>query len=249
MVHRRMKTRSLLDMLQEAGAPRIIDYFSLDVESMEEFALHGLLSSGSSSSYRIAVLSIENPSAACRRILRRAGLRFNRTLGDFGEELWIDQHVLAERLTQRLTWAPLLKIAPELQFTCRQGLNAEGPCVGTCPVMVEAERCRAMCAQRLACRWFTYNELGECYLRKGAHASSFDYSRPQSVSCRKLDGSDTGAWRHHTWPASGFYRLADIVKCVHPHMLQRRLRGRAIKMVKRSLGFCNAGPCWFRFGD
>ena len=89
--HHRIAATSLTRVLDANRAPFVIDYLSLDVEGVEETVLRGLFGSR----YTMAVLTIERPTSACKAILRRAGMRFNASLGRFGEELWVNDTLSA----------------------------------------------------------------------------------------------------------------------------------------------------------
>ena len=239
--HQRTQLTSLKRLLDQRNAPQVIDYFSLDVEGVEEMVLNGLWpegarrgdegkgssheslrrgeNQGSQKAYKVAVLSIERPSVACKVIMTRAGLQFNRSMSDFGEELWVHPTLLAERLRsanlnrQQRTWVvEPTRIPNTLQFTCRMDAQAGGACIGQCPVHVEAERCRRMCAQREACRSFLTNVYRECYLKTGGFRTDIEDPEHQTVACSKLTGPSS-KWRKTTWPYSLFYRLGDIFTC------------------------------------
>jgi hypothetical protein len=91
LTHRRMACEPLTGLLDRHHAPRVIDYLSLDLEGSEEAALRSL----DTRRYRIAVATVERPSEGAKRLLARAGLRFERGLvGSFGEQLWLNDTLL-----------------------------------------------------------------------------------------------------------------------------------------------------------
>ena len=83
LTHTTMQTRSLVSILAQVKAPRIIDYLSLDVEGNEDAVLssHGL------NRYEFRTVTIERPSVYARKRLVELGLRFKAHLGE--DEFWI----------------------------------------------------------------------------------------------------------------------------------------------------------------
>lgn len=65
----RIKTKSLVNVLIEESAPRIIDYLSIDVEGAEE----RILESFDFSRYRFNCITIERPSTRLRNIFHEHG--------------------------------------------------------------------------------------------------------------------------------------------------------------------------------
>ena len=209
--HHRIAATSLTRVLDANRAPFVIDYLSLDVEGVEETVLRGLFGSR----YTMAVLTIERPTSACKAILRRAGMRFKASLGRFGEELWVNDALLAARVAEnRRPPPPAASVPATLQFTCQRDVHAGGLCLhGACPHKnVEAERCRAMCAHKRACGSFMHNRYGECYLKTNELTTRADLATHGTVACAKLNAA-AADWRRSTWPFSGFYRLGDSFWC------------------------------------
>ena len=83
VMHERMRQRSLDDVLDEAHAPDVISYLSLDVEGHESAVLRGLRR------HRVLVATVERPDAAACALLAARGMRYARSLGEFGETLWV----------------------------------------------------------------------------------------------------------------------------------------------------------------
>jgi FkbM family methyltransferase len=65
----KMKTRRLADVLEENGAPAIIDYLSIDVEGAEDRVLLGF----PFEKYRFKCITIERPSPQLRSLLDQSG--------------------------------------------------------------------------------------------------------------------------------------------------------------------------------
>lgn len=61
----RLKARPLLDVLEKAGAPKVIDYFSLDAEGAEE----RILDRFDFSRYVFSTMTVERPSLRLQQIL------------------------------------------------------------------------------------------------------------------------------------------------------------------------------------
>ena len=94
VTHRQMLPRSLDDILNEAHAPAIIDYLSLDVEGHETKVLRGLCS------HSVRVLTIERPDREARELLG-GRLGMVRTCNfSYGEELWLS-HTLSAAVANR----------------------------------------------------------------------------------------------------------------------------------------------------
>ena len=78
-------TVSLADLLAHVGAPRTIDYLSLDVEGAEE----SVLAAFDFKRYTFLIMTIERPSRALRDVLRRHAYVYLGDHGCFGDQLWI----------------------------------------------------------------------------------------------------------------------------------------------------------------
>jgi hypothetical protein len=74
---RRRPTVRLDTLLALFGAPRVIDYLSLDIEGAETDALRALFYADA---YHVRVLTVERPNAKARALLREKGYRFVRAL-------------------------------------------------------------------------------------------------------------------------------------------------------------------------
>lgn len=72
-----MRAVTLTSLLDELGAPRHIDYFSLDVEGSEDRVIRGL----DLHRYTFGVLTVERPSAYVDGTLRQHGYREVRRVG------------------------------------------------------------------------------------------------------------------------------------------------------------------------
>lgn len=72
----RLKTRPLIDVLREFNAPKVIDYFSLDVEGAETRILRGF----PFTEYTFLTLTIERPTPELNRLLFGNGYRFVRNV-------------------------------------------------------------------------------------------------------------------------------------------------------------------------
>ena len=66
------------------NVPKVIDYFSLDVEGAESY----VMSTFPFDKYSFRVLTIERPKPDLKDLLQSNGYSFVRKLGTFGEELW-----------------------------------------------------------------------------------------------------------------------------------------------------------------
>lgn len=77
----KLKTRTLADILDEAGAPPVIDYFSFDVEGAET----RILRTFPFDRYRFLALTIERPTPELNALLFRHGYLFvrNQTFDSF----------------------------------------------------------------------------------------------------------------------------------------------------------------------
>uniref|UniRef100_A0A7S1NIZ9 Methyltransferase FkbM domain-containing protein n=1 Tax=Eutreptiella gymnastica TaxID=73025 RepID=A0A7S1NIZ9_9EUGL len=80
-----LQTQTLEGILDEHCAPRTIDYLSLDVEGAEWRVLQNF----SFSRYQFRIMSIERPGKKLGRLLRMNGYTQVKTLGPYGDELWL----------------------------------------------------------------------------------------------------------------------------------------------------------------
>jgi len=76
---------SLTTLLDFAGAPRVMDYLSLDVEGAEYQVVKGL----DHSKYTFHVATVERPKANTHHVLARAGYRFFRQVTSWGETMYL----------------------------------------------------------------------------------------------------------------------------------------------------------------
>ena len=77
-------TVPLLEVLQRNSAPRVIDYFSLDVEGAEMFIMEDF----PFDQYLIRILTIERPGMSLRSLLEQHGYKLLMVISVFGETLW-----------------------------------------------------------------------------------------------------------------------------------------------------------------
>lgn len=78
----RMKTTTLISILEKSGLPSVIDYLSVDVEGAEM----GVLGAFPFDKYRFNVMSIERPGSELHKILKATGyvrVRFQPELDSF----------------------------------------------------------------------------------------------------------------------------------------------------------------------
>ena len=83
-------TVPLLEILERNQAPRIIDYFSLDVEGAESYIMNEF----PFEKYIIQVLTIERPKDDLKETLQANGYTLLRIISAFGETLWAHESVL-----------------------------------------------------------------------------------------------------------------------------------------------------------
>jgi hypothetical protein len=76
-------TVKLEKVLEHAGAPRVIDYMSLDIEGAEFHALKGF----PFDKHIFLAITVERPSKAVHHILVGIGYRFVRQVAKFGDIL------------------------------------------------------------------------------------------------------------------------------------------------------------------
>lgn len=83
-------TVPLLEILERNQAPRIIDYFSLDVEGAESYIMNDF----PFEKYIIQVLTVERPKNDLKERLQANGYKLLRIISAFGETLWAHESVL-----------------------------------------------------------------------------------------------------------------------------------------------------------
>mmetsp|Transcript_23843 Transcript_23843/g.74251 ORF Transcript_23843/g.74251 Transcript_23843/m.74251 type:complete len:334 (+) Transcript_23843:99-1100(+) len=84
---RTMYTVSLQDLLKSLGAPRTIDYFSLDVEGAESMVMKDF----PWEEYTFSVLTVERPKPDLAEALRAHGYRMLRVNSRFNDQTWIHE--------------------------------------------------------------------------------------------------------------------------------------------------------------
>lgn len=91
---------SLNTLLRTLNAPRVIDYFSLDVEGAEYFVMEKF----NFSAHVFLVLTVERPLGELRELLRNQDYEYLCTNGEYGDELWVHKsmpHIDALRKTHK----------------------------------------------------------------------------------------------------------------------------------------------------
>jgi len=83
-------TVPILEILERNKAPRIIDYFSLDVEGAESYIMNDF----PFHEYTINVLTIERPKKDLKETLRSNGYKLLGIISAYGETLWAHESVL-----------------------------------------------------------------------------------------------------------------------------------------------------------
>lgn len=78
---------SLAKVLRSLGAPRTVDYLSLDIEGAELLAMRSF----PYSAYNVSMLTVERPSPALRALLNTHGYSYVCDNGWFSDELWMHQ--------------------------------------------------------------------------------------------------------------------------------------------------------------
>ena len=81
----KVRTMTLLEILQRARAPNVIDYLSLDVEGaesliMKDFPFH---------QYTVKILTVERPKEDLQALLKENGYEFVKVISYFKETLWV----------------------------------------------------------------------------------------------------------------------------------------------------------------
>jgi hypothetical protein len=78
-------TVSMVHLLRDFGMPRVIDYFSFDVEGAEAWAMETF----PWDQYTFLVVTVERPNQELKTMLKRHGYTYVCYHGGFGDELWI----------------------------------------------------------------------------------------------------------------------------------------------------------------
>lgn len=110
----RRNTVSLLTVFKETNTPRVIDYFSFDVEGAESLVLEHF----PWDLYKFKVMTIERPRRELREKLTANGYTFIASLSIWGETLWIREELLNLSKT---------KIGEIITFFC---MDTEQECCG-----------------------------------------------------------------------------------------------------------------------
>lgn len=76
-------------LFRRFNVPRVIDYFSLDVEGAEEIVMNGF----PFEEYKVLVFTIERPSSSLTELLVKKGYIPIAVLSTYGETLWMHQSV------------------------------------------------------------------------------------------------------------------------------------------------------------
>jgi Methyltransferase FkbM domain len=80
-------TMPIGNVLRRFRAPAVIDYFSLDIEGAEYYAMEKF----PFDEYRFRILTIERPNQQLQTLLRSKGYVFISTASYFGEQVWLHE--------------------------------------------------------------------------------------------------------------------------------------------------------------
>mmetsp|Transcript_25626 Transcript_25626/g.43524 ORF Transcript_25626/g.43524 Transcript_25626/m.43524 type:complete len:263 (-) Transcript_25626:60-848(-) len=83
-------TVTLKEILRRFGAPKTIDYLSLDVEGAEEFIMKNF----PLAEYSISILTVERPKDSLQALFAKHGFKKLQRLTRWGETLWAHESVL-----------------------------------------------------------------------------------------------------------------------------------------------------------
>lgn len=86
-----MRTVALMELLNHFAAPKLIDYFSLDVEGSESIVMEGF----DWDYYRFSIITVERPKPILVENLLDHGYRKLRSNAIFDDELWVDASLYA----------------------------------------------------------------------------------------------------------------------------------------------------------
>jgi len=89
-------TISMKTLLEQFNVPKIVDYFSLDVEGAEEIVLNTF----PFDDYMICFMTIERPKDRVQALLMENGYKYVAPLSSWGETIWIHESVLNKGLTK-----------------------------------------------------------------------------------------------------------------------------------------------------
>jgi hypothetical protein len=85
-------TVPLLEVVERFEVPKVIDFFSLDVEGAEAY----ILSAFPLQNYRIKLLAFERPKEESKELLKKHGYVCLKVLVGWGETLWAHSSFLEE---------------------------------------------------------------------------------------------------------------------------------------------------------
>ena len=113
-------TVPLLEVLQRNRAPRVIDYFSLDVEGAEMYIMEDF----PFDQYLIRILTIERPGMSLRSLLEQHGYKLLMVISDFGETLWCHESQMEILdLTVLAQYKNPVSEADWIEMVCRQEIS------------------------------------------------------------------------------------------------------------------------------
>lgn len=76
---------SLLDILHMSKAPKVVDYFSFDVEGAEEMILQRPVLE----EFKFLVITVERPSEQLQQLLKSFGYEYLKDHGGFGDKMYV----------------------------------------------------------------------------------------------------------------------------------------------------------------
>jgi hypothetical protein len=82
-------TVPLIEIFERFNVPKLIDYFSLDVEGAETY----IMESFPFQQYQFRIMSIERPKDDLKEILTSNGYIHFKTVSGFGETIWINENL------------------------------------------------------------------------------------------------------------------------------------------------------------
>ena len=139
-----LHTVDIANILSTCGAPKVIDYFSLDVEGAESLVLEFM----PFELYKITLFTIERPNDDVRLILRQQNYAEVGILGDFGDTMFLSRDAD--------DFLSLLKLGQEaiMRITANDALDTLGP------VKVVSSYNRREVAIGVRCQYFRLDECG-----------------------------------------------------------------------------------------
>lgn len=112
-------TVTLTEILSKFGAPRTIDYLSLDVEGAELFIMENF----PLKEYSISILTVERPKEPLRNLLENHGFQQLQRLTRWGETLWAHKDVIG---TLDLTSIDQFKPPPKQKKPDSESVPSDG---------------------------------------------------------------------------------------------------------------------------